>query len=422
MHPVVRNRANARHHDGNAGNQVSRSGLASGGISRNAPQGRREGRDVLISIRRRSSQSLRQHLAQRAGQTGAGLASGARSRQQLVQDCAQGVDIAADIGPLAAQRLRARILGSQRAPVETRQRSRFRVGLQQACHAKIQQAHFALPGHQDVRRFQVAVNDATRVRVADGVEYLQEQIDACPDVVPLRVAPGDEWFALHVFHRDVRRAIGFDAGIVEPRDTREFQRREDPAFAREALRHLHRDMTQARNLERHEALERSIGTARQPDFRHAAGTQRPQQLVCAQPFTRMVFGRHGIAGTGVHRGRLIERTDGSHVRIVGLQCFAQRLHQRQILARQACQPGTPRSGAHRQRLVEQLTQACHLLCRQTHVVLALHRCQQHHARLQPQALDGSLGDLQGFGNFLFAVAAEVAHLHHLREARIHLRE
>ena len=41
--------------------------------------------------------------------------------------------------------------------------------LHQACHTEVQQTHLALVGDEDVRWFEVAANDAKRMRTADGI-------------------------------------------------------------------------------------------------------------------------------------------------------------------------------------------------------------------------------------------------------------
>ena len=255
------------------------------------------------------------------------------------------------------------------------------------------------------------------VRIAHRIQHLQEHADARRPVEPARVAPRHQGFALHVLHRDVRNAAGIHAGVVQAGDPRILQRGEDVAFEREALGHLRRTTLQARDLQRHLAFERAVGAAGEPDVRHAAGPQRPQQLVGAELLARLAAGRSFRPGVGcLDARRTIQRpaapwpdrraSASRSVRTSGWSSLGQRV-----------EPGPPRSGGNGR--ASSSNSPRRAICRFVRPCgpALFHRRLQHQPGLQPQPLHGAFGDVQRLGDFLFAVAAEVAHLHHLGEAR-----
>ena len=205
------------------------------------------------------------------------------------------------------------------------------------------------------------------MRVAHRVEHLDEQPDARRCIECAGIAPCDQLLALHVLHRDVGCAGGIEAGIVKAGDVRGFERGEDAAFAREAIRHLCRHIAQVGNLERDLPLECPVRAVRQPHLRHAAGAQRPQQLVGAEPLARAAFDLPDIHGAGrLHARHAIQRTADCAGRIVRQQALAQGLHQRLVLLGQRVQPDETLLRRQRHGLVQQLPESRHFPLRQAH--------------------------------------------------------
>ena len=104
---------------------------------------------------------------------------GSSARQQLVEQYAQGVEVAARIDRIAAQQLGTRIVRRQRSAVDTRQRRLIRLfSLQQPGDAEIQQPHLPGLGDQNVRGLEIPVNDLLFMGVLHGLEHLQEKPQA----------------------------------------------------------------------------------------------------------------------------------------------------------------------------------------------------------------------------------------------------
>ena len=113
------------------------------------------------------------------------------------------------------------------------------------------------------------MDDLPSVRIGHHIEHPEEQLDARFTIEPARRTT-----------RPAARPARTPWRCREPRsrprqrrtksDPRVFQGGEDVSFEREARRHLHRPVLQARNLQRHLLLERAVGAAGQPDVRHAA--------------------------------------------------------------------------------------------------------------------------------------------------------
>jgi hypothetical protein len=334
-----------------------------------ALQLRLELRDVGVAIRRQrrhcpgedGAQFLRQHHVARGIHR---PLPRPRAGEQFMQHHAQREDVAAHVDGLATQQLGARVFRRQCTAEGARHRAPVRhLFLQQPGHAEIQQSHFALLGHQDVRGLEVAVDHLPRMRMAHRIEHAQEDAHALDHGEIARIAPGRQHLAAHILHREVRHATGIDARVVQPRDAGILQPREDVALMREARRHLHAHLVHARYLQRHLPVEGAIGTARQPHLGHAARAQQALQLIGPHALARLA-----AAGAGLIRGGIGER----HARqvlhalaqrgngVIRQQYAAQRLHQWLVAHRQGFDPATPGGRRQRQRLVEQLAQSRHL--------------------------------------------------------------
>ena len=79
------------------------------------------------------------------------------------------------------------------------------------------------------------MDDLTLMRVLHRLEHLQEQPQPRADVESLRIAPVGEQLAVHVLHRQVGQTLGIDASVVQARNMRMLQSRENVALADEAL-------------------------------------------------------------------------------------------------------------------------------------------------------------------------------------------
>ena len=143
------------------------------------------------------------------------------------------------------------------------------------------------------------MDDLTLVGVLHGLEHLQEQAQARTDVEPLRIAPVGEQLTLHVLHRQEGQAVGIDAGVVQPRNMRMLQTRENVALAEEALFQIVAHARHRRQLQGHLAVERAVRALRQPHFGHAAGTQQTYQFVRSDAVAGLKSGGLDAAGCRV---------------------------------------------------------------------------------------------------------------------------
>ena len=188
------------------------------------------GRDVRTQLRRRlrrGREVLHRYLDRRLA------VEGRLSRQELVEDDAERVEIRARID-LAA----ARLLGRE---VLRRPHDRARLGhlaRPGARDPEVRHLHAALAVDEDVVRLDVAVDDAMPVREAERGEDLARVLDR--DVDRSGAAADDqllEGAAVEELHRDVVRVLRV-AAVVDRDDVRVVERRGVLRLAAEALDEL----------------------------------------------------------------------------------------------------------------------------------------------------------------------------------------
>ena len=66
------------------------------------------------------------------------------------------------------------------------------------------------------------------------VKHLTEQLQPRFDVEPVFIAVLDDGQAIDILHGQIRQAIFRDAGVIQARDVRMFEPRQDVALARKA--------------------------------------------------------------------------------------------------------------------------------------------------------------------------------------------
>ncbi len=157
------------------------------------------------------------------------------TREQLVEHCAQRIDVGCGRHRLALHLLRAGVI--RRHQVGPGGRERFgarRFGIQQLGDAEIEQFRYAIGVHQDVAGFEIAVNDQLLVGVLDGVGHLPEQFQALAYRQLVRVGEGDQRLAVDALHDDVRRTVLSGAAIEQTGDVGMFERGQNPALLQEA--------------------------------------------------------------------------------------------------------------------------------------------------------------------------------------------
>ena len=128
---------------------------------------------------------------------------------------------------------------------------------------------------EDVRRLEVAMNDALLMRMLHAVADLHEQLQSarveswCRSQYSVIGTPG------HVLHHEVRPAVVGGAGIEDRRDVRVIHQRQGLAFGVEARDHLARVHAELDELERDAAPDRRrlLGEI---DDAHSAFAERPR--------------------------------------------------------------------------------------------------------------------------------------------------
>ncbi len=182
---------------------------------------------------------------------------GDAAREELVRDDPERVDVGrrTDAGGLGLDLLGAHVL---RCPHELagarRELGGTLVAGEQPRDAEVDDHRPAVRPHQDVARFQIAVNDPVRVRVLNRVAHRGEERDA-----RLESEPGSrrvllERSAVHVLHGDpgLRHATRARhlARVEHARDPRVVEASEDLGLEPEPCAHFGRDRTGREQLDR----------------------------------------------------------------------------------------------------------------------------------------------------------------------------
>ena len=203
------------------------------------------------------------------------------TRDELVQNHAQRVDVARRRQRVAAHLLRARVVERHHPLLEPRQR---RVGgrerrVEQLGDAEVEQLHAAGRVDDDVRGLEVAVDDEVLVRVLDRRADVEEQPQPRLDAQPVGVAVRGDRLAVHVLHHEVRQLAVGDAAVEELRDVRMAQRREDLPLGEKSPLDLPVVEAAADDFDRHAAAELAVVTLGEVDDAHAAASELAQHLV-----------------------------------------------------------------------------------------------------------------------------------------------
>ena len=209
-----------------------------------------------------------------------------RARQQLVEHGAERIDIRRHPQRAARHLLGRCVGGRQRTAVFLRHGQVHRTTVQHLGNAKVQQHGLALRRHDDVAGLDVAVDDQPPMGMRHRAHHLHEEAQPFARAQLLLLAKDIQRQAVDVFHGDVRPAAFVQPGVVQARDVRVFQQRADLALARHAFGEAGR-AGDARQFERHLALECAVGTFGQPDRAHAALADLAQQPVRAHPVARL---------------------------------------------------------------------------------------------------------------------------------------
>ena len=129
--------------------------------------------------------------------------------------------------------------------------------------AEVEELGRAVAGHQEIRRFDVAMHDQPLVGVLHGAADVPDQPHACGGIGALPPAEVVEGLPLDVFHGEPWRAAFERAGIDDARDGRMTQVRQRPLLAPETLTTIGRNPGVAQHLDGHAAAD--VGAVGQID-------------------------------------------------------------------------------------------------------------------------------------------------------------
>ena len=168
------------------------------------------GRDVRLQ-RLERRRALLEPLNE-AGESAFGAIARPSAGDQLVEDQAERIDVGPLVGRLAARLFRRHVVerANQRAGhrIDGRARGRPR-------DAEVHQQRMVLRIDHDVRRFQIAMDDAGFVRGGEaGGDLTGEQQHARQRQPRFALQQGRQVGALHVLHRQIERALDF-AQVVD---------------------------------------------------------------------------------------------------------------------------------------------------------------------------------------------------------------
>src|SRR5262249_27915725 len=155
---------------------------------------------------------------------------GPPTREQLVEDDSERIDVRRGRDRLAADLLRAGVVRRHHRIHRLRSAGGPALRIQQLRDAEVQQLGPALRRYQDVRRLDVAMDDEVAVREGDGAADLLKDGEPLLEGGRPALAVVEKRLALDVLHDEVRLAFGRGAAVEELRDVRMLQPRRDPAL------------------------------------------------------------------------------------------------------------------------------------------------------------------------------------------------
>ncbi|MEZ5977883.1 MAG: hypothetical protein R3F34_06675 [Planctomycetota bacterium] len=268
-----------------------------------------EGADARRRSRRLDAQDLVHERVESARQHLLGVER-LRSGQQLVEQHAERVHVGARVDvDLAEARLLGRHvlrraddlaeLGVRRRPAQL---APHRLRDPEVDHLRDRRAVDLL--HEDVRRFEVAVDHALAVRVLHGEADRTEELEPVLERESPLVAPARDRLAAHELHREVGPPVRREPRIEHARDAGMVHQLERAALRLEAREHLARVHAGLDELQRDLARDRHL-LPRAPDGAHPARTDLLQQLERADAGPRPEFERrrNGIDRGLAHRRR-----------------------------------------------------------------------------------------------------------------------
>ena len=191
--------------------------------------------------------------------------------EQLVEHDTEAVDVARGADQLSPYLLRAGIVRRHQPHPDlgTLEPMDREIGVEELGDAEIEQLDDAVVGHQDVRRFEVAVHHELTVGMVHAVADHAEEIEALGDGEPAGVGPGIDRLAVDVLHGEIRFTVIGGAAVVELSNVGMVEAGEDLALGEKPAPDFAVVHAGTQHFEGHLTAELVVAH-RQGDTRHAA--------------------------------------------------------------------------------------------------------------------------------------------------------
>ena len=155
------------------------------------------------------------------------------------------------------------------------------IAFEQFGDAEIEQLHCAVGCNENIRRFQVPMHDQIAMCVRHRRADLQHQPYSRGDAELTRVAVIRDGLAFDEFECEIRHAIVRHAAVVQLRDVRMRQLRQDAPFAQKARAQIVVAEIRAHQFQGHMLTEIAVVAFGEVDAAHAAFADPAQQAIRA---------------------------------------------------------------------------------------------------------------------------------------------
>ncbi len=199
------------------------------------------------------------------------------AREQTEENDSERIDVARGRDRVTAHLLGARVLGSENAV--HRRGALLRRYVQKLREAEVQELGDAAFRDEDVSRLEVAVHDEVLMSKLDGGADVEEEPKARFAREATAVRPFDQVLSLDVLHREPRESVPGRSAVVQARDVRVLERREDSLLGAEARDDEGGIEPATDHLQSNFSLEAGTSLDREIDGPHAAATELAQDLV-----------------------------------------------------------------------------------------------------------------------------------------------
>ena len=237
---------------------------------------------------------------------------GQRARQQLVQQDAQGIDVAADIDVRNGhpRLFRAHVLRrAEKLSLFSKDRLFRERLLQRLCQAEVDDFRCRLivdHGDKDVRGLDVAVNDAFLMGVLDRLANREKEPQPLFQAELVRVAVGGDRLALDQFHDKVGTAVLCHTRVEDPGNVGVVHQRQGVPLGLEACQNLARVHARLEDLDCHATANGLLLIGKIDDTKTTFAEDAAEFI---RPNARTQHGvamRSGRRGCGVQLHRLLK--------------------------------------------------------------------------------------------------------------------